>query len=390
MEIESCKDYVKTPLQTLDGINVNQPKQFLPLAKEAKKLAKEFRKEQVASQWANIPHEKLLQESFVEQLNSLKSLDQLVPLEAAKEHLPKDIINILELVGKADNIPFNQLYNLAEDCADRYYTKVIKTLTHLLKSSFHDRQLVLVDTTQALKFLESYTARQTNLWKVLSKYDQLLDHFHDLQTTLQTEAINLQQTYTTALCGHINSIYTKLMQLDRQVQMHCLYPHPQSDVVQINAPKYDSGIDGQTDLLPDIQLSTALHTASTADESTHAKNIQEDTAPVTANFQEHTVSSQASDRLESQPQPVPDNTDHSAHQDIEQPREEYPNHYRPHLEDIPELEDDEENWEGGQFVDADFIDHHNTTEESDRICHEFSAHFEKVTDQGYSSHNNRM
>ena len=144
LEIESCKDYVKTSLQTLDGIYVNQPKRFLPLAKEAKKLAEEFRKEQVVSQWAGIPHEKLLQESFVEQLNSLQSLYQLAPLKAAKEHLPKDIINILELLGKTDNIPFNQLYNLAKDCADRYYTKDIKTLTHLLKSSFHDRQLVLV------------------------------------------------------------------------------------------------------------------------------------------------------------------------------------------------------------------------------------------------------
>ena len=37
LEIESCKDYIKTPLQTLDGIYVNQRKRFLPLAKEAKK-----------------------------------------------------------------------------------------------------------------------------------------------------------------------------------------------------------------------------------------------------------------------------------------------------------------------------------------------------------------
>ena len=72
------------------------------------------------------------------------------------------------------------MYNLAEDCADRYYTKVIKTLTQLLKSSFPDRQLVLVNTAQALKFLESYAARQTKFWKVLSKYDRLLDHFYDL------------------------------------------------------------------------------------------------------------------------------------------------------------------------------------------------------------------
>ena len=187
LETELCHEYVKTPLQTLDGIYVHQPKWFLPLAKEAKKLAEEFRKEQVTSQWSGIPHEKLLQESFVEQLNSLQILDQLVPLKAAKEHLSKDIINILELLGKADNIPFNQLYNLAEDCMDRYYTKVIKTLTQLLKSSFNDRQLVFVNMARALKFLASYVSRQTKLWKVLSKYDRLPDHFHNLQTTLQTE-----------------------------------------------------------------------------------------------------------------------------------------------------------------------------------------------------------
>ena len=45
LEIESCKDYIKTPLQTLDGIHMNQPKRFLPLAKEVKKLTEEFRKE---------------------------------------------------------------------------------------------------------------------------------------------------------------------------------------------------------------------------------------------------------------------------------------------------------------------------------------------------------
>ena len=107
-------------------------------------------------------------------------------------------------------------------------------------------------------------------------------------------------------------------------------------------------------------------------------------------FKEHPGSSQDTNRLEPQSQPVPDNTDHSVYQDTEQPREEYLNNYRPHLEDIPELEDDEENWEEGQSADADFIDHHNTTEESDGIHREYSAHFEKVTDQGYSSQNNRM
>ena len=120
----------------------------------------------------------------MEQLNALQSLDHLALLTAAKEHLPADIINILELLGKADNIPFNQLYNLTEDCVDRYYMKVIMTLTCLLKNSFHDRQLVLINSARALKFLESYTAREAKLWKVFSKYHSLPDHFHDLKTTI--------------------------------------------------------------------------------------------------------------------------------------------------------------------------------------------------------------
>ena len=35
--------YVDTPIQTLDGIVVNQPKRFLPLAQEAKKIAEKIR-----------------------------------------------------------------------------------------------------------------------------------------------------------------------------------------------------------------------------------------------------------------------------------------------------------------------------------------------------------
>ena len=76
---------------------------------EAKKLVKELCKEEIASQWAGLLPEKLLQESFLEQLDALQALNQLAPLIAVKEHLPGDIIDILAHLGKADNIPFNQL-----------------------------------------------------------------------------------------------------------------------------------------------------------------------------------------------------------------------------------------------------------------------------------------
>ena len=129
----------------------------------------------------------------MEQLSSIQTLEQLVPLKVAKEHLPQDIITILELLQKADNTPFNQLYSLTEDCADRYQTKVITTLMQLLKSSFTDRQIVLINTARTLTFLESYGDRQAKLLKVLSKYDQFPDHFHDLQVTLQMEFNHLKK-----------------------------------------------------------------------------------------------------------------------------------------------------------------------------------------------------
>ena len=153
LEIQPCREYTETPLKTLDSLYVTQLKRFLPLAQEAQKLAKELHKEEIASQWAGLPPEKLLQESFLEQLDTLQALDQLAPLTAMKEHLPGNIIDI----------PFNQLYSLMEDCADSIYIKVIQMLTHLMKNSFHDRQLVLISTASMLKFLESYAPRQTKL-----------------------------------------------------------------------------------------------------------------------------------------------------------------------------------------------------------------------------------
>ena len=116
------KRYVDTPLQTLDGIIINQPKCFLPLTEEAKRIAEEIRIEKINKQWAGIPREQLLNQSFNDQLNSIQILEQLAPLQLAKEHLPGDIIDILERLGKADNIPFNQLYYIAKNCADHYYS----------------------------------------------------------------------------------------------------------------------------------------------------------------------------------------------------------------------------------------------------------------------------
>ena len=312
LKIEPCKDYTKPSLQTLDGLYVTQPK----------RLAEEFHKEEIASQWAVLPPEKLLEESFIEQLNALQSLDQLAPLTAAKEHLPGDIIHILECLGKADNIPFNQLYRLAEDCADRYYTKVIQTLTCLMKNSFHDRQLVLVNTARALKFLESYYAtKQTKLWKLLSKYHNLPDHFYDLKTTLQAEfdllkiATSKKNTKYPRGGSVTTSIYDcnfwpykyiiHQAHLDKQVQIHCIYRHPQSDAIQLNTPDYDPDIDGDPDPVTDVQ-------------PPNAKSNKEDTSKGTLKSKDHTTIHPITNRPEHQPSEVLPDINSNEYDNVEQ------------------------------------------------------------------------
>ena len=193
-----------------------------------------------------------------------------------------------------------------------------------------------MNTARALKFLESYRDRQTKLWKVLTKYYKLPDHFYDLQTTLQTEfaflkkatsknidkfqkAINLQQTHTTSLCSHVNTIYSILVQLERQIQTHCLYPLSQTDSVQINAPEYDSDIDGQIDTLPDLQ--------------SHAENNQEEPTPATGNSEDPELS-QDTNTTDPEPYSVQNPAEYSPHQDAEPFLEQHQDRQRSQLEDM--------------------------------------------------------
>ena len=239
----------------------------MPLAEEENRLAEEIRIEKQAEQWAGIPHEKLLNQSFLDQLNSLQILEQLAPLQLAKEHLPSDIIDILERLGKADNIPFNQLYYIAENSAHRYYSKVIQTFVSIIKRQFADRQTLLINTAHSLKFLEDYADRQAQIWKFFCKYHNLPDdvadlhlHFDSFKSSIETDfkhlkeatfhnvqniqtSLGIQQTYSSTLCSHVNNIYNKLSELQKHIQHHYMYSH-QSDTVQIDTLEYDPDIDG--------------------------------------------------------------------------------------------------------------------------------------------------
>ena len=93
-----AKTYAKT--KELDPVGGHAPAAppwiHQCLAQEAKKLAKNLKEEEEASQWSGMPIKKLLNQSFTEQLNYIQALQQIAPLHSTREHLPQDIITILK------------------------------------------------------------------------------------------------------------------------------------------------------------------------------------------------------------------------------------------------------------------------------------------------------
>ena len=137
----------------------------------------------------------------------------------------------------------------------------------LLKWQFADRQLLLVNTARSLKFWEEYADRQALIWQIFRKHENIPDdisdlhlHIDDFKANIEKEfnflkeatrknvenfqtLLNLQQTYSAALCSHVNYIYHKILEIQWQL------PHPAQhmntgDVIQIDVPDFDPDIDG--------------------------------------------------------------------------------------------------------------------------------------------------
>ena len=120
---------------------------------------------------------------------------------------------------------------------------------------------------RCLKFLEEYADCQSQIWKIFQKHQTIPEdlqdlhfHFDDFKNSIQKDfkflkeatsrnienfqiCLNLQQTYSSSLCSHINNIYNKLAELQRQIQNRHTHMNP-GDMVQIEAPDFDPDIDG--------------------------------------------------------------------------------------------------------------------------------------------------
>ena len=333
-----------------------------------------------------------MNQSFNNQLNSIQILEQLAPLQLAKDHLPGNIIDILERLGKADHIPHNQLYYIAENCADRYYSKVIETFMALLKWQFADRQLLLVNTTRSLKFLEEYADRQALIWQIFRKHKNIPDdiydlhlHIGDFKTNIKKEfnflkeatrknvknfqtSLNLQQTYSVALCSHVNNIYHKISEIQQQLP-HSAQHMNTGDVIQINMPDFDPDID---EGLPTQEHQEAQGSASITQQSFKKSNECE--AP--ALLQQDVEEVDWPDAIPVKILPQPD-------QDIEQNIPVLPTRCETNHNEIPQLESDRDE-EEGQFEDLQtYLTHHNTYQESQNIHKEYRKRLLDLDDDRY-------
>ena len=391
--------YVETPIQTLDGIIVTQPKRFLPLAQEARKIAEEIRIKKINEQWAGLPQKQLLNQSFNDQLNSIQILEQLAPLQLTKDHLPGDIIDILKRLGKADNIPHNQLCYIAENCVDWYYSKVIETFVLLLKRQFANRQLLLINTARSLKFLEEYANRQALIWKIFSKHQNIPDevsdlhlHIDDFKGNIQKDfnflkeatckniknfqaSPSLQQTYSVALGSHINNIYHKISELQQQL------PHPTQhmntgDIIQINAEEFNLDIDSRPTMKEHGEIQGFDNPIQH-----HVEKTKKSEAPALSQVKAE-VDWLDTVPVEIPPQSAQDN-DYNISVVSMQPKTNY--------SDIPELESASNEEEEGQFEDIQtYLDYHNTYQESQNIRKEYTKRLLDLDDERYYRDIDRM
>ena len=390
--LSSCEDHIST-LQMLDRLYVNQPSRFLPLAQEAKKLAKRIKEEEEASQWLGIPVEQLLNNSFTEQLNCIQSLQQIAPLHSTTDHLPQDIITILERLGKVENIPFDKLYYLAENCADCYYTSIIKTFVKILKRSATDRQIILVNTARAIKYLEDFGQRQLQLFTVLEKYHLVPDSLENLQSQFHflkeatsrnvenlQQAITVQQTNTANLYTYINNILPFITKLEDTILKFEQKLTMEQDTIQINALDFDPDIDGPSiprALNNTVVLSLQEQLISPEPELSDATNFQEETTdrdPPNTAYND----SEESHGHDNFSQHIPNHTPVQHFMGQHQ----IDSSHTINSEEIPQLEED---WDDRQFANADtnLINRHNTHSESERIRKEYTQHLLDLSDNQY-------
>ena len=174
-------------------------------------------------------------------------------------------------------------------------------------------------------------------------------------------SLNLQQTYSSSLCSHVNDIYSKLSELQKQIQHHRTYMN-QGDTVQIEAPDFDPDIDKDRPLSND-EKPNEVTTQGTLPTIPEVMESDEENSYTPATNTAQSIS-QETDWPDAIPVQIPRISSSTA-QPEEQGCDRCQAQYYAENFEIPELE---ENLEEEQFADLDsYLAHHNTYQASEDI-----------------------
>ena len=254
-----------------------------------------------------------------------------------------------------------------------------------------------MNTARNLKFLENYADRQGQIWKIFQKHQTIPDniqdlnfHIDDFKNGIEREfafltqathknienfqsSLSLQQMYSTSLCSHVNNIYNKLAELQRQLPYS--NPHMNTgDVIQIEVPDFDPDID---DVLP---ISTDQHTNDPVTQGSvtptlkSAEKVIKCRTPAPS-YQD--IDTQEVDWPDAIPVEIPPQHDQQIGQSI--PTQ--PTYGNLGPAEIPQLED---NSEGEQYQDLEtYLSHHNMFEASQRIRRDYRSRLLTLDDDKY-------
>ena len=245
--------------------------------------------------------------------------------------------------------------------------------------------------------MEEYADHQSQIWKIFQKHQTIPEdlqdlhfHFDDFKSSIEKDlkflkeatsrnvenfqtSLNLQQTYSSSLCLHVNNIYNKLSELQRQIQNHHMHMNPE-DTVQIEAPDSDPDIDGvsspSTYEIPNKLLTQG--TASPTPETTEPEN--ECSTPATSIQQ---LASQDTDWLDAIPVQIPTLIDQPEDQGLDR-------HQTQHNSERIKIPNLQENSEEEQFANLDsYLALHNTYKAIQYIHQEYRSHLHTLDDDQY-------
>ena len=182
-------------------------------------------------------------------------------------------------------------------------------------------------------------------------------------------SLNLQQTYSAALCSHINNIYHKILEIQQQL------PHPAQhmntgDVIQIDTPDFNPDINSR--------LPTKEHEETQGLDSLIQHPSEESDKCKAPALSQRVV--EEVDWLDAIPVEIPPQLDQDNKQNIPV----LPIRHETNFSEIPQLESDIDEEEEGQFEDLQtYLSHHNTYQESQNIHKEYRKRLLDLDNERY-------